>query len=556
MTISLSRDEMRQTTISDAPWWRDAVIYEVYVRSFADGNGDGNGDLAGARSRIGYLASLGITAIWLTPFYRSPMNDGGYDVADYRDVDPTFGTLADYDALVDEAHAHGLRVIVDIVPNHTSSAHRWFTEALAAAPGSAARGRYIFRPGRGTDGELPPNDWQSIFGGPAWTRTDGPDREWYLHLFDSSQPDLDWTNPDVHAEFEDVLRFWLDRGTDGFRIDVAHGMIKADGLPDVGSERQIELLGNAVLPYFDQDGVHDIYRRWRSILDGYDGERVAVAEAWVPNHARLANYVRPDELHQAFNFHYLTTDWNAADLRATITDALASAGAVGAPTTWVLSNHDVKRHVTRYGDGEIGTRRARAAALLMLALPGSAYVYQGEELGLPEVLDLPEDALQDPVWRRSGYTDRGRDGCRVPLPWSGAEQPYGFSTGTPWLPQPRDWAVRTASAQADAPESMLTLYRDALALRTSLVGEPMTWAATDGDTAGAMVFARGDGFMCTVNTSDDDVTLRCPGTVLLTSTPLPSVTAVTPPGAPVTIPANATVWWRVSAAGSADRSRE
>ncbi|MDG4791871.1 glycoside hydrolase family 13 protein [Micromonospora sp. WMMD1102] len=440
----------------------------MYVRSFADGDGDGTGDLAGVRDRLPYLRDLGVDALWLTPFYRSPMVDGGYDVADYRDVDPTFGTLADFDAMIGDAHALGLRIIVDIVPNHTSDTHPWFVTALAGPPGSAGRDRYLFRDGRGTDGELPPNDWESIFGGPAWTRV--PDGQWYLHLFDPAQPDLNWRHPEVRAEFEDVLRFWLDRGVDGFRIDVAHGMIKADGLPDVGDsvpagQRQVELLGRARLPYFDQDEVHDIYRAWRPILDSYPGGRMAVAEAWAETPQRLARYVGPDELHQAFNFDFLDASWSADSFRKVVDTALAESAIVGAPTTWVLSNHDKQRHVTRYGDGALGLRRARAAALLMLALPGSVYLYQGEELGLPEVLDLPDELRQDPAFRRTGES---RDGCRVPLPWSGDVPPYGFGPagGAPaWLPAPPTWRALSVAAQTGNPDSTLELYRTALRLR-------------------------------------------------------------------------------------------
>jgi alpha-glucosidase len=444
-------------------WWRDAVIYEVYVRSFADGTGDGEGDLIGLRRRLPYLNELGVDAIWLTPFYTSPMTDGGYDVADYRDVDPRFGTLTDFDAVLARAHELGLRVIVDIVPNHTSSAHPWFVQALAAPPGSAGRDRYIFRDTT--------NDWESVGGGRAWTRV--PDGQHYLHLFDASQPDLNWRNAEVRSEFESILRFWLDRGVDGFRVDVAHGMIKAAGLPSVGRSGQISLLGRAALPYFDQDEVHDIYRTWRKILDSYPGDRVAVAEAWAPTPERLARYVTPDELHQAFNFDLLAAPWSAPVIRETIDRCLAATATVGAPTTWVLSNHDVQRHRTRYGSGD----RARAAALLILALPGSVYLYQGEELGLPEVLDLPDGCRQDPRWLRSGGSVLGRDGCRVPMPWSGDNPPYGFSdTGAAWLPTPASWAPLTAQAQDADPASTLSLYRQALRLRRSRPpGATLVW---------------------------------------------------------------------------------
>ncbi|GAA5127494.1 glycoside hydrolase family 13 protein [Haloechinothrix salitolerans] len=518
-------------------WWRTAVIYQVYVRSFADANGDGVGDLAGVRGRLGHLRDLGVDALWLTPFYRSPMADGGYDVADYRDVDPLFGDLDDAKALIADAHALDLRVITDIVPNHTSSEHPWFQEALAAEPGSPARDRYLFRDGRGPSGDKPPNDWESVFGGPAWTQV--ADGQWYLHLFDPAQPDLNWRNPEVREEFADILRFWLDLGVDGLRIDVAHGMIKADGLPDTGRTKQIGLLGRAELPYFDQDGVHEIYREWRKILDSYPGERIGVAEAWAPNAERLARYLRPDELHQAFNFHYVEAGWSADEFRQVIDESLAAVDQVGAPCTWVLSNHDIERHVTRYGGGETGLRRARAAALLTLALPGSAYVYQGEELGLPEVTDLPEDVLVDPKWTRSGFTERGRDGCRVPIPWSGSEPPFGFGASS-WLPQPTEWAALTVEAQAGDPHSTLSLYRDALRLRRELPEAPLEWVDAPDDV---LVFRR-DGFTCTVNFGASPVTLPKPGRLVLTSSPTNEFTVSDgAAGSTVTVPPDSAAWW-------------
>ncbi|MFI6795738.1 glycoside hydrolase family 13 protein [Streptosporangium canum] len=497
-------------------WWRDAVIYQVYVRSFADGNGDGIGDLLGVRSRLRYLADLGVDAVWLTPFYTSPMADFGYDVADYRDVDPIFGSLGDAKALIDDAHRHGLRVIVDVVPNHTSDRHVWFQQALAAGPGSPERERYIFRQGKGESGELPPNDWESVFGGPAWTRL--PDGEWYLRLFAPEQPDLNWDNPEVHAEFESVLRFWLDLGVDGFRVDVAHGMVKADGLPDVGHPDQVRMIGADVVPFFDQDGVHEIHRGWRRLLDSYPGERIGVAEAWAPSPQRLANYVRPDELHQAFNFHFLNTPWEAARFRTVIQESLATAGLVGAPTTWVLSNHDVKRHLTRYGGGETGLRRSRAAALLTLSLPGSTYLYQGEELGLPEVLDLPEEFLRDP--QRLRNPDDGRDGCRVPIPWADVEPHFGFSLPgieESWLPMPASWGPLSVQSQLRDPLSTLRLYRTALEIRRarrSFDDAPLTWLDSP---EGTLAFTRGDGFACTLNLTGEPVELPAPGRVLLAS---------------------------------------
>jgi alpha-glucosidase len=486
---------------SSRDWWRSATVYQVYVRSFADSDGDGIGDLQGVRSRLPYLRDLGVDAIWLTPFYRSPMIDGGYDVADHRDVDPMFGTLADFDEMIADAHALGLRVIVDLVPNHTSSAHPWFVSALAGAD----RDRYIFRSA--------PNDWESIFGGSAWTQV--ADGSWYLHLFDPSQPDLNWEHPDVRSEFEQVLRFWLDRGVDGFRVDVAHGMIKADGLPDVGPTpgRQVTMLGRARLPYFDQDGVHEIYRSWRPILDSYPGSRMAVAEAWSDSPQRLARYTQADELHQVFNFDFLEATWSADSFRKVVDDSLAEAAIVGAPTTWVLSNHDKPRHVTRYGDGPVGLRRARAAALLMLALPGSAYVYQGEELGLPEVLDLPDELRQDPAFHRTGES---RDGCRVPLPWTPDGPSYGFGPGGSWLPAPASWGALSVAAQNGVEGSTVELYRSALRLRRGIEGD-FRWLEAEPDV---LLFARGDAFLCAVNLSDAAVRLPA-SRVLLTSAPTP-----------------------------------
>ncbi|MGI4895160.1 MAG: glycoside hydrolase family 13 protein, partial [Janthinobacterium lividum] len=474
-----------QSTTSEhaAPWWRDAVIYQVYPRSFADADGDGLGDLAGITSRLPHLAGLGVDAVWLSPVYPSPQKDAGYDVADYRDIEPLFGTLDDFDVLVRTAHELGLRVVMDVVPNHTSAAHAWFRAALAAGPGSAERGRYVFRDGRG-DGE-PPNSWRSVFGGSAWTRVH--DGSWYLHLFDSSQPDLDWSNPEVIAEFEDLLRFWLDRGVDGFRIDVAHGLVKAPGLPEWDHDQTL-LNGSTTSgerpPMWDQEGVHEIYRGWREVLDSYPGDRMLVAEAWVTPPERLVRYVRDDEMHQAFNFDYLRAPWRATDLRQVIDSTLSAHASVGAPPTWVLSNHDVVRHASRLGypaggeptqgvgpddpqpDAARGLRRARAATVFTLALPGGAYVYQGEELGLPEVTTLPAEVRQDPSFFRTDGADQGRDGCRVPIPWEGAAPSYGFGPGdASWLPQPELWAELSVAAQEGVAGSTLELYRTTIAAR-------------------------------------------------------------------------------------------
>ncbi|MFD7257100.1 glycoside hydrolase family 13 protein [Streptomyces sp. NPDC059874] len=511
-------------------WWRDAVIYQVYVRSFADSDGDGVGDLRGVRERLPHLARLGVDAVWLTPFYVSPQADGGYDVADYRAVDPLFGDLSDADALVAAAHALGLRVIVDVVPNHTSAEHPWFRAALRDP---AARARYHFHPGRGPSGELPPNDWESVFGGPAWTRL--PDGDWYLHLFAPEQPDLNWEHPEVSEEFDSVLRFWLDLGIDGFRVDVAHGMVKAPGLPDIGHGAQATLIGTEPLPFFDQEGVHEIHRSWRRLLDSYPGERIGVAEAWAPTSERLALYIRPDELHQAFNFRFLNCPWDPAAMRTVIDESLAATASVDAPTTWVLSNHDVVRHRTRYGSLD----RARAAALLMLALPGSAYVYQGEELGLPEVTDLPDDARRDPAFHRTAGQDGLRDGCRVPLPWAGAEPPYGFGPGGTWLPQPAGWGDLSVAAQTGDPHSTLELYRAALELRRAMPGlgapeaGPLTWQSAPEDV---LLFTR-PGFACTLNTRPTPVELPAPGRPVLSSAPVET------DGRTVRLPPDSCTWW-------------
>ncbi|MEU6812745.1 glycoside hydrolase family 13 protein [Streptomyces sp. NPDC046831] len=551
-------------------WWRDAVIYQVYPRSFADSNGDGMGDLEGVRSRLPYLRDLGVDAVWLSPFYASPQADAGYDVADYRAVDPMFGNLLDADALIRDAHGVGLRIIVDLVPNHSSDQHEWFKRAVAEGPGSPLRERYHFRPGKGSDGELPPNDWESIFGGPAWTRIiepDGTPGEWYLHLFAPEQPDFNWDHPAVGDEFRSILRFWLDMGVDGFRIDVAHGLVKADGLPDLGTHDQLKLLGNDVMPFFDQDGVHEIYRQWRLILDEYAGSgtgpgasspdgrrgtggRIFVAEAWTPTIERTAHYVRPDELHQAFNFQYLGAYWDAAELRAVIDRTLESMRPVGAPATWVLSNHDVTRHATRFanppglgtqirtaGDRRTGLRRARAATLLMLALPGSAYVYQGEELGLPDVVDLPDEVRQDPAYFRGEGQDGFRDGCRVPIPWTRDGSSFGFGDGGSWLPQPAYWGELSVEAQRGVPGSTLEMYRAALAVRRSHpdlgAGDAVEWLRAP---EGVLAFRRGE-FVCVANTTGESVTAPAYGRVLIASD------EVAEAGGETKVPADTTVWW-------------
>ncbi|WP_051476815.1 glycoside hydrolase family 13 protein [Arthrobacter sp. Br18] len=546
------------------PWWADAVIYQIYPRSFADGNGDGMGDLPGIRSRLPYLAKLGVNAVWLSPFYVSPQADAGYDVADYREVDPRFGTLDDFDAMLGEAHALDLRVIVDLVPNHTSDEHEWFQAALAAGQHSVERERYMFRDGSGVDGSLPPNNWQSIFGGNAWTRVE--DGQWYLHLFDTKQPDLNWENPEVREEMISVLRFWLDRGVDGFRIDVAHGLVKAEGLPD-WSERASMVEGREhsgdgadaaadsgletepTAPYFDQPGVHAIYREWNGVLAEYEGNRMLVAEAWVEPAERLFHYVREDEMQQAFNFGFLLAGWDAGRLQASIEESLFEAGKVGAPSTWVLSNHDTVRHTSRFGLGDpttfpkgisaddeqpdeaLGLARGKAATLVMLALPGSAYLYQGDELGLPEHTTLPHSVREDPAFFRTGGVERGRDGCRVPLPWSASAPGFGFgdypeSSGPdeggirPWLPQPDVFAAYAADQQVDVGGSTFELYRAALELRREhRLGSGSIEFSERNDSARGVLSFRNGTVLVVANLGTAPVQLPAGSSVLAASAP-------------------------------------
>nr|WP_245712174.1 glycoside hydrolase family 13 protein [Glycomyces sambucus] len=526
--------QSRQQPQAAPEWWRNAVIYQVYPRSFADADGDGTGDLAGVRERLPYLAALGVDALWFTPWYRSPQADGGYDVADYREIDPAFGTLADAEALIEDALALGIRTIVDVVPNHVSSEHAWFKEALAAAPGDPARDRFWFRDGKGPGGDRMPTGWTSSFGGDTWTRTEGPDGEpgqWYLHLFAPEQPDLNWTHPDVVAEHEAVLRFWYDRGVAGIRIDSAALIAKDPELPEVGEHHE-----PGRHPHLDRDELHDVYRGWRKVADSYGDDRFLVGEVWLADTERFMLYLRDDEMHMAFNFDFMTRPWDAAELHESIGATLAAHEAAGAPPSWVLSNHDVTRPVTRYGredssfsflakrfgtptDLALGSRRARAAALLTAALPGVLYVYQGDELGLPEVEDLPEGTRQDPMHFRTDGVDPGRDGCRVPLPWTPDGDTFGFNTNgaPPWLPQPAGWGSRAAALQEADPGSFLALYRDAIRLRRTepaLQGDGFAWL----DTApGTLAFRRGTDLTCVVNFGDAPVDLPAHTEVLLAS---------------------------------------
>jgi len=530
-------------------WWEDAVVYEVYPRSFTDADGDGLGDLPGLRSRLPHLADLGVDAIWLTPFYPSPLADGGYDVSDYCAVDPRLGTMADFDALVKDGEAHGIRVIVDLVPNHCSSEHPLFRAALAAAPGSRERARFIFRDGRGPGGDLPPSNWRSSFGGPAWTRVteaDGRPGQWYLHLFAPEQPDWNWRDPDVPPMFTRVIRFWLDHGAAGLRVDVAHGLFKDPDLPDE-PEPDLTYQLDMPTPYRHRPEVHEIYRSWRRILDSYSpavfpGARTAVGEVWYDSPATLRPYLASDGLPQVFNFQLIVAGWDVASFRGAIDEVLVLAGGSRAP--WVIGNHDVPRPVSRYqldegytpqtinrlmtlghARAEVGVRRARVAALLSMALPGSAYIYEGEELGLPEVLDIPASARQDPRFHNTGGRSPGRDGCRVPLPWSREGSDFGFSevvdAAVPWLPQPRDWGSYSVEAQAGDPVSFWDLYRAALRIRRdhpALGRGTLRWLEDAGP--GLLCFAREPGFVFAANLGATDAPLPAHGEVLLASEPI------------------------------------
>lgn len=491
-----------------ARWWRNSVIYQLYVKSFADSDADGIGDLDGITARLDHIAGLGVDGIWLNPCYPSPNRDGGYDVADYTRIDGRYGGMPAFERLLAATHERGLKLLMDLVPNHCSDQHEWFQQALAAGPDSVERARYIFRDGRGQDGTEPPNNWRSTFGGSAWTRV--PDGQWYLHSFDSSQPDFNWDNPEVGQLFDDVLRLWFDRGIDGFRIDVAYAMVKHAGLPDL-----LDPAGDN--PYlWNQPGVHEIFKRWRVIAESYDRDLTLLGEVWLPP-TDAADYIRAGELNQVFYFDLLQQPYEAGAFRLSIDESLAGLKHVEGVPTWTLNSHDVHRSISRYGlveaepmsspdvnalrtrarglvDIELGTRRATAATLLLLALPGSVYLYQGEELGLPEVQELPAEARQDPIWQRSGGIEYGRDGCRVPLPWTVAGPNFGFGSeaaaGTPWLPQP-DWFGGFAAERQDVdPSSVLSFYRRALLARRQLdPAAPLEWLETSRDDV--LAFRRG-----------------------------------------------------------------
>ncbi|WP_303325191.1 glycoside hydrolase family 13 protein [Actinomyces radicidentis] len=599
-------------------WWKDAVVYQAYPRSFADADGNGVGDLKGVTSRVPYLKALGVDAVWLSPFYPSALADGGYDVDDYRDVAPEIGTLEDFDEMSAALHAAGIRLMADLVPNHTSNRHRWFRAAMAGGPDAPERALYHVREGRGEHGEEPPSDWRSMFGGSIWERIDdvddagcpqtgpGTDRpyQWYLHVFAPEQPDLNWDNPAVREDFEETLRFWCDRGVDGFRVDVAPGMAKDISdldrpwseipwwpLPEDGSH-----------PMFDRNEVHDIYREWREVLDSYDPPRFAVAEAGVPATRRPLYAASAG---QAFNFQMQDADFTAPSFAWAIDAGLADEAASGS-TTWVLGCHDVFRVASRYAfdmdtalaeaaaehererrardggeevdqahdavagddaypaghqlltarrwvladgaeptpDPVAGERRARAGALVVMALPGAMYVFQGDELGLPEVPDIPEDRLQDPIAFRNRAVEKGRDGCRVPLPWTESGSSHGFGPdggAEPHLPQPAGWGSHAVDVEAADPESTLSLYREGLRLRPELWGAAnqgeLVWLQRDEQV---LAFQRG-GLQCWT-AFGADVELPA-GEVLLSSAPVGTVEA--DDGTAVSVlPADATAWLR------------
>jgi alpha-glucosidase len=528
----------------DANWWRQATVYQIYPRSFADATGDGIGDIRGIISRIPYLSRLGIDAVWLSPFYPSALADGGYDVDDYRNIDPRIGTLKEFDTMVDELHRANIRLIVDIVPNHSGSGHKWFQAALKAKPGSPERDRYIFRDGKGDNGEIRPSELSSHFGPTAWTRVTEPDGtpgQWYMHLFASEQPDLNWDNPEVRADFEKTITFWCDRGVDGFRVDVAHALIKdlADGhLPERTAFDPSVIKPNGTDDLFDRDEVHEVYASWRKIFDRYDPPRMGVAEAWVaPN--RLAAYASAKGLGQSFNFDMLGAGWDPKKVRHIAKSSLSAATKSGSSTTWVLGNHDVIRPVTRFGtphvanwythyganrlttkvDVKLGDARARAFTALLLALPGSTYVYQGEELGLPEVLDIPAKKMQDPQFFRNPELGLSRDGCRVPLPWTVKGRSFGFGPKGSHLPQP-DWFGKFSVESQDGKRgSTLEFYRKALAVRKHVLpDERITWVKHLFNR-NIIHFRRSNGWQSITNFGSKPVSLPA-GKVLLTSAPL------------------------------------
>ncbi|MFZ9628117.1 MAG: glycoside hydrolase family 13 protein [Ilumatobacteraceae bacterium] len=563
-------------TTADRAWWRDAVVYQVYVRSFADSDGDGRGDLRGILERLDHLSSLGIDAIWLNPCYPSPQLDHGYDVSDYFDIEPTYGDLTTFDRLVAAARERSIKVLMDVVPNHCSDQHEWFQAALRAAPGSAERARFWFRDGRGEHGELPPNNWMSVFGGPAWSRITEPDGtpgQWYLRTFAAAQPDLNWENPEVHEHFERMLTFWFDRGVEGFRVDAVAVLGKHPGLPDApppppGTAENDVFSHN---PYsLFVESAHDHWRRWRHVIDEYERthpgrQLVTVSEAYTPGKPELLlKFVEPDQFHQSFCFDLLLAPWHRDLIFRAVDDVHRVLGAAGASLTWTLNNHDAQRSVTRYGradahlpeswtgnnlvytgapvDLAVGTRRARAMIAFVAGLPGSLYLYQGEELGLPEVLDIPDDRREDPIFFQTEGREIGRDGCRVPMPWTDdASTAFGFSpvAAEPWLPQPIDWGRYAAAHQVDDPSSMLSLYREVMAGRRTLThAAPLEWLPRTID--GVLGYVRGD-VAVVLNVSQRQQSIEALGT------PFTAVVIASDAAATTTsLPPDSAAWYRIA----------
>ncbi len=528
-----------------APTWRNAVIYQVYPKSFVDTNGDGIGDIEGLIKGLPYLSSLGVDTLWVTPFFASPMHDGGYDVRDYRDVDPMFGTLEDAERFVRAGHDHGLRIVLDLVANHCSNEHPWFQMALASPDGSPERDRFYFLNGRGEGGDLPPTDWISAFGGPAWTRTlnaDGSPGQWYLHLFDSTQPDLNWKNPQVQAEFDDVLRFWFDRGVDGFRLDAIPAIGKDDDFRDVGFESHDRFLPElwGPTPFWDADGVHDVLKRWRRVGQEYSPERFFVGEVIVGSTESLAKYIRHDELQSVFSIELAKLPWDARQFQSTIIDILDSLPLGDSWLTWTLASHDETRTVTRFApqvevggvitrDFEVGRQRSRAAYLLVLSLPGAACLYQGEEMGLAQVEHIPDELMQDPIYLRTGDQSLSRDGCRVPLPWTTTGPSLGFSSvGHSWLPVPPEWSALSVESQLDDEGSFVQLISSALRVRplvTSRLSPVVSW---DDSSPGVVILQRGEGFRCVVNFSGEPWRIDDRDQVIVASGPLGSDRTLAP----------------------------
>ena len=558
----------------DKNWWRQAAIYQIYPRSFKDSNGDSLGDLKGITSKIDYLSSLNLDAVWLSPFYPSALVDGGYDVDDYRNVDPKLGSLADFDEMLTKLHEAGIRIFVDVVPNHSSNLHVWFKEAIAAEPGSAARNRYIFRDGKGANGELPPTDWPSHFAPSAWThesKMGGKHNQWYCHLFAPEQPDFNWDNREVEEDFLKTLKFWADRGVDGFRIDVAHAMKKdlsepLKSQPRYASHKELDL-ANGTNVLFDRNEVHEVYKEWRKVFDQYDPPRVAVAEANVSAEGAV-RYASTSELGQCFNFELLDASFSANEFKIIIDRALVNAKKAGSSTTWCLNNHDQMRPATKFGllptvdrirwknsggktsllDEKLGIQSAVAASMLIMALPGCTYIYQGEELGLHEVLDIPEDQIQDPQYLRNHKVDKGRDGCRVPLPWTKTGPSFGFGDGGAHLPQPKNFGEYSIEAESADPTSPLSIFRKALALRKTLIApEEISWHET-GD-ASVLHFSRPNGWNCITNFGRNYYNFDGIGEVIHASGPLAEKGVYLVHGVETTgndLPPATTVWVQAS----------